>query len=173
MIKTSKTDEYYTPAYAVNVILPYIKKFKTIWCPFDKSSSEFVKVLRRNGHDVIFGHIDTGQDFFDYKLPPINVDCIVSNPPFSKRDKVFKQLFEMGLPFAMVMNSNGLFDSKSRFELFKNNNFELLIPKGRMRFFDESMTVKNNPSFQSIYVCSGILPLQIQFVDMEISKGEE
>lgn len=53
------------------------------------------------------------------------------------------------------------------FELFKNNNFELLIPKGRMRFFDETMEIKNNPNFQSIYVCNRILPQQIDFTDMD------
>lgn len=41
-IKTSKSDEYYTPAYAVQVILPFLKDrgFKHIWCPFDKELSE-------------------------------------------------------------------------------------------------------------------------------------
>ncbi|MCY7186353.1 hypothetical protein [Streptococcus gallolyticus] len=169
-IKTSKTDEYYTPAYAVRVILPYLKAkgFECVWCPFDKEHSEFVKVLKEAGFKVVFGHIETGQDFFDYELPPIEADCIVSNPPFSKRDAVFKRLFEMGLPFAMIMNSNGLFDSKARYELFKNNNFELLVPKGRMKFFDESMISRNNPNFQSIYVCNRVLNHQIEFTDMLI-----
>ena len=75
-------------------------------------------------------------------------------------------MYELDLPFALIMNSNGLFDSKSRFELFRNNNFELLITKGRMKFFDESMTVRNNPNFQSIYVCNKILPNKIEFTDM-------
>lgn len=169
-IKTSKTDEYYTPAYAVKVILPYLKDkgFKCIWCPFDKEHSEFVKVLKAEGFKVIFGHIETGQDFFEYEFPPAGVDCIVSNPPFSKRNTIFERLFERGLPFAMIMNLNGLFDSKSRYELFKNNDFELLIPKGRMRFYDESMVSRNSPNFQSIYVCNGILDNQIEFTDMKV-----
>ena len=98
------------------------------------------------------------------------VDCIVSNPPFSKRDAIFRRMYELGLPFALIMNNNGLFDSKARYELFKKNNFELLIPKGRMRFFDETMEVKNSPNFQSIYVCNGILTKTSEFVDMEIEK---
>lgn len=167
-IKKSKGDEYYTPAYAVEVILPFLKAkgFKNVWCPFDKEHSEFVKVLNKEGYKVTFGHIETGQDFFDYKEPPAGVDCIVSNPPFSKRTSIFEKLFSFGLPFAMIMNSNGLFDSKARYELFKGNKFELLIPKGRMRFFDENMASKNSPNFQSIYVCSGILENQIEFTDM-------
>ena len=167
-IKTSKSDEYYTPTYAVRVILPYLKTkgFKRVWCPFDKEHSEFVKVLKDAGFEVVFGHIETGQDFFDYELPPMEVDCIVSNPPFSKRTAIFENLFKFGLPFAMIMNFNGLFDAKSRFELFSSNKFELLIPKGRMCFFNENMEAKNSPNFQSIYVCSGILDNQIEFTDM-------
>ena len=167
-IKTSKSDEYYTPRYAVEIILPYLEKFNHIWCPFDKEHSEFVKALQEKGKKVTFGHIETGQDFFAYEKAPDGVECVVSNPPFSKRDSIFLRLYELGLPFAMIMNNNGLFDSKARYELFTNNNFELLIPKGWMRFFDETMEVKNSPNFQSIYVCNGILPQTIEFVDMDI-----
>ena len=167
-IKTSKSDEYYTPRYAVEIILPYIEKFNHIWCPFDKEHSEFVKALQEKGKKVTFGHIETGQDFFEYENAPEGVECVISNPPFSKRDVIFRRMYELELPFVLIMNNNGLFDSKTRFELFQKNNFELLIPKGRMRFFDETMEVKNNPNFQSIYVCNGILEKQIEFCNMEI-----
>lgn len=169
-IKTSKSDEYYTPRYAVEIILPYLEKFEHIWCPFDKKHSEFVKALQERGKKVTFGHIETGQDFFSYEQAPDGVDCIVSNPPFSKRQAIFEKMYSLGLPFGLIINMNGLFDSKARYELFKNNNFELLIPKGRICFFDETMEAKNKPNFQSIYVCNGILPQTIEFVDMNIEK---
>ena len=95
-IKTSKSDEYYTPDYAVKIILPYLKdrEFKHVWCPFDKEHSEFVKILKEEGFHVTFGHIETGQDFFSYKQPPTDVDCVVSTHrlvsvlPFLKRSLV-------------------------------------------------------------------------------------
>lgn len=62
----------------------------------------------------------------------------------------------------MIMNFNGLFDSKARWELFKNNQFELLIPLGRMHFFNEDCE-GNSPNFQSIYVCKGMCDKQIVF----------
>ena len=49
-----KNDEYYTPAYAVEPIVKYIKPHSTIWCPFDKADSQFVKVFQQNGFNVIF-----------------------------------------------------------------------------------------------------------------------
>lgn len=169
-LKTSKSDEYYTPAYAVDIIVPYLRQrgFRTIWCPFDEEHSEFVNVLRKNGFGVVFGHIDTGQDFFDYESPPTKADCIVSNPPFSQRDAVFSRLYEFGLPFAMIMNFNGLFDSKVRYGLFKYNNFELLIPRGRIKFYDENMEYKTSQNFQSVYVCNRVLDRQIEFCDMKM-----
>lgn len=168
LIKTSKTDEYYTPRYAVEIIVPFLKlkKYKTVWCPFDKKNSEFVKILQENNFDVIYGHIDTGEDFFGYDTPPEKVDCIVSNPPFSKRNSLFNKLFSFKVPFAMIMNLNGLFDAKNRYEIFKNNDFELLIPSGRMSFFDENMLIQNKPNFQSVYVCNGVLNKTIEFVEM-------
>lgn len=49
LIKTSKTDEYYTPRYAVEIIVPFLKlkKYKTIWCPFDKKIVNLSKFYKK------------------------------------------------------------------------------------------------------------------------------
>lgn len=157
-------DEYYTPRKAVEMIVPYVlrKGYKKIWCPFDKSDSEFVKVFSSiNGLSVAYGHIDEGQNFFDFKVA--QGDIVVSNPPFSKRDMIFEQLFNMRLPFALIMNFNGLYDSKKRAKLFRENEHELLIPYGRMKFYQKERGFLNSPNFQSIYVCSRLLDKQIVF----------
>ena len=89
-------------------------------------------------------------------------DAVVSNPPFSKRQQILETLFRYDVPFAMIMNFNGLFDSKSRWQLFKDNKVELLVPCGRMHFFNDDCK-SNSPNFQSIYVCNKMLPDQITF----------
>lgn len=81
-IKTSKSDEYYTPRYAVEIILPYLDKFEHIWCPFDKEHSEFVKALQERGKKVTFGHIETGQDFFAYEKAPGGGGLYCQQPAF-------------------------------------------------------------------------------------------
>lgn len=110
-----------------------------------------------------YGHIATGQDFFEYSVPA--GDIVVSNPPFSKRNAIFERLFEMDVPFALVMNFNGLFDSKKRVELFRSHGVQLLIPSGRMKFYHKDKGLLNSPNFQSIYVCHGLLQKQIEFSD--------
>lgn len=67
-IKWSVNDEYYTPACAVYPIIPYLKPGASIWCPFDREESQYVKVFSENGFTVIHGHVETGQDFFINKL---------------------------------------------------------------------------------------------------------
>ena len=75
-----KNDEYYTPKYAIEPLLPFLKPFKKIWCPFDMEWSNYVKMLSKD-HDVIYTHKDTGGDFFKIEVP--ECDAIVSNPPYS------------------------------------------------------------------------------------------
>lgn len=168
-IKTSLGgDEYYTPSNAVEMILPVLRKhnFSKVWCPFDTAESNFVAKLSKE-FEVVYGHIYTGQDFFEYDTPPDGVECVVSNPPFSKRNDIFKRLFEWDIPFALIMNMNGIFDSKERYDLFKDKQVEFFIPKGRMKFFTPDGVTKNSPNFQSIYICSKLLDKQLEFSESE------
>jgi len=162
-IKQSNTDEWYTTRESVEIIAPYLERggYKKILCPFDKKESAFVTVLKEKGFDVTYSHIETGTDFFDIDNLR-EYDAVVSNPPFSKRQKILEKLFEAKVPFAMIMNFNGLFDAKARWELFKNNDFGLIVPCGRMHFFNEDC-VGNSPNFQSVYVCRKMFPAQIVF----------
>ena len=171
-IKQSNTDEWYTTEESVKLILPSLYRggYKRILCPFDKPESNFVKVLTEQGFEVTYGHIETGQDFFDIQ-DFSGFDAVVSNPPFSKRQAILEKLFNAGVPFAMILDFNGLFDSKVRWKLFKDNKFELLIPLGRMRFFNEGCVGKS-PHFQSVYVCKDMLPKQICFIEAESEDKE-
>lgn len=156
----AKSDEWYTPEYAVIPILEYLKPNSTIWCPFDLPHSNYVKVLNEGGHKVIHSHIFEGKDFFDTDVP--GCDYIISNPPYSTKDDVLERLFNIGKPFAMLMNVSGLFDSKKRFELLTSNPIEVLYLYPRVDFFtDDNRGAKSSPTYQSSYVCKDILPTQI------------
>lgn len=170
--KSMHGDEYYSPQNVVDMIVPYIAEsgYKKIWCPFDKEDSLFVQTFKEKGYDVTYGHIETGQDFFDYSEPQGEV--VVSNPPFSKRNAIFERLYQMNVPFALVMNLNGLFDSKKRHNLFKDNGIELLVPRGRMRFALKDKGMLNALNFQSIYVCHGLLNDQLVFSEAEFFSGK-
>ena len=114
-----KNDEYFTPPYAVYPVMERLKAGAAVWCPFDKAESAFVRVLSENGFRVTYGHIQTGQDFFHTEVP--DCDYIISNPPYSLKGEVLKRLYEIGKPFAMLINFQGIFDSRERFRMFKEN----------------------------------------------------
>ena len=94
-VQYQKNNEYFTPSYAVYPIMKRLKAGATVWCPFDKKESEYVKVLSGHGFSVIFGHIQTGQDFFQAAIP--DCDYIVSNPTYSMKGEVIKRLYEIGV----------------------------------------------------------------------------
>lgn len=159
-------DEFYTPRYAITPLLKYIKKFKTIWCPFDTKDSLFVKELQKEGYNVIYTHILEGKNFFEYE--PESYDCIISNPPYSLKGEVFERLFKLNKPFAMLVGVVGIFESQKRFNMFKNNDFEIMYFNKRISYFRDYNDEKPmlNPPFSSVYITSNVLPKQIVFEEI-------
>lgn len=168
-IDLNPNDEYYTPEYAIEPILKYLKHNSKIWCPFDTEESNFVKILIDSGHTVTATHIENGFDFFKSDITKAQkFDYIISNPPYSLKGKVFEKLFHIGRPFAMLVGVVGLFESKNRFLLFKNNDFEIMYFNKRISYFKSYGEPKPslNPPFSSVYICKGILPKQIIFEEL-------
>jgi hypothetical protein len=162
--EVNPNDEFYTPNYAIDPLLKYLKPNSFIWCPFDTEESNFVKTLLKMGHNVYWTHIEAGIDFFKQE-PPKGIDYIISNPPYSIKAAVFERLFNLNTPFAMLVGIVGLFESQKRFKMFKNNDFEIMYFDKRISYFKNYADPKPslNPPFSSVYVCKGILPKQIVF----------
>lgn len=70
----------------------------------------------------------------------------------------------------MLVGVVGLFESQKRFQIFKNNVFEIMYLNKRVAYFKDYSEQKPslNPPFSSVYLCSKMLPTQIVFE--EISK---
>lgn len=132
--RTPEHQEMYTPYYAVDPIVKYIPKQYKIWCPFDKEWSAFYRTFKTLGYDVIRSHIDEGQDFFLYE--PEGYDIIISNPPFSIKDKILERLYELEKPFAVLLPLNSL-QGKSRYKFF-SKGIQLLSFDQRIGFHNES-----------------------------------
>lgn len=159
----SKNDEFYTPKYAIEPILKYLPKTGIVWCPFDTEDSHFVGMIREHGCEVIATHLRDGQDFFSYE--PEDYDYIVSNPPYSLKNEVFERLFQLNKRFAMLVGVVGIFESLKRFDMFKENDWEIMFLNKRVAFFKDFKEQKPsiNPPFSSAYITKGLLPNRIVF----------
>jgi hypothetical protein len=164
---TTPKDTWRTPPYAVRPIMRFLKPRSRILCPFDMPDDAFPVELRKAGHIVTALHIDTGNDFFLSDGGDVaEFDYIISNPPYSVKDRVFERLLLLNRPFAMLMGATaGLFEGK-RFDLFEKQPPELLWLKPRVAFIDQSGRAMKSPPFQSCYVCRGVLPRKIIFARM-------
>ncbi len=161
----NRNDELYTPRILVEAILPYVPKDKTIWCPFDTENSEFVKMFNEQGNKVFNTHITGGKDFFKVAVIPGSCDAIISNPPFSKKIEVFDRLFEIGLPFAMLM-AVPILNYQEIGDFFCNiqdsgKDLQLLIVNKKVSFNG------NQSSFNTSYFCYKMLPKDLMFCRLE------
>lgn len=159
-----KNDECYTKRYAVEPLLEFLEPFrkKTIWLPFDTEESEFVKVFSEENFNIVYSHIEKGQDYYNFE--PKKWDLLISNPPFTNKKEIFKRALSFKKPFALLMNLMWLNDATG-IKTFSNVDLQLLL-------FTQRMTFKNQPqkdkiSFMSAYFCWNFLPKQILIRNFE------
>ena len=150
-------DERYTPRLLVTPILDFIKPNSIIWCPFDTEDSQFVQVFKRDGRfEVKYGHISTGQNFFT--VSPPTCDYIISNPPFSQKLQVFERLYDLGIPWAMLMNIEILnYQIIGEFFYTIGKQLQLLVMDKKVSFDG------NTSSFNTSYFCHNVLPNNLMF----------
>jgi len=164
------SDEWYTPREVVKTIIDYLKPNSRVLCPFDTEQSFFVREFESRGFLVQHSHISEGKDFFS--LPRPDVDYIISNPPFSRFDEILERLYEWDIPFAMIWNTQRLFDSRFRMQLAEVGGVELLFLYPRITFISGEGKKSVRPNFQSCYWCRGILPQRIMFAFVEEGQCE-
>lgn len=156
-LSSNKTDnELYTPFYAVDPIIKYLPKDKVIWCPFDEKWSAFYIRLKELGYKTIRSSLKDEQDFFKYE--PSSWDIIISNPPFSIKDKVIDRLYSFNKPFAVLLPLNSL-QGKTRYKYFKQG-IQLLSFDSRICYHNPNsmkIVIKGTP-FASAYFCKDLLP---------------
>lgn len=136
----------------VKNIIDKIPKDSRIWCPFDTKESNIVIALKNHGFDnVVFTHINNGQDFFNTY---IENDFIISNPPFQNRTNIFRRLYSFNKPFIMLQpiqafNNNNFI----KWLIQYNNDIGFLCPEYRMGFIVNGVEYKKTTAFYSFWFC--------------------
>lgn len=155
-------DEIYTPKNAILPLLKYVGKDKKIILPFDTEESNYYKVFKENGYNVTCQHITDCRDFFFEFYD--EYDIIISNPPFSIKDKILERLYLIDKPFIMLLPLTTL-SSIKRVGMFKKYGIDLIVFDRRIGFILNGEQCKSN-WFASAYFTYQVLDKQIIFEEL-------
>ena len=101
--RKGSSDDFQTPLYAVPPLFDYINPHWSIWEPAC-GKGNIVRAFRSWGYNA------TGTDlkrpaFRDFLAwtPGFSYDCIITNPPFSIKNKFIARCYELEVPFALLL----------------------------------------------------------------------
>ncbi|MDR0545613.1 MAG: hypothetical protein LBG49_01635 [Mycoplasmataceae bacterium] len=164
-----ENNECYTRKIESDKLIKYLKTHKIIstkakiWLPFNDFKSNIYLSLKEVGFNNL---IATSGDFYNTK---VKFDIIISNPPFSKRSKLFLRLMEINKPFILLQPimffNNGtcikiLTKNGAKFgalcpqgRMTFERNFGFLCPKNNMGFIVNGVEKEKTTSFYSFWLC--------------------
>lgn len=143
--KNVYSDEWYTSQDTVNLAIDLLdpKPQSVILCPFDSDKSLFVQTLKEHGHTVLHGM----SNFLEVDY---HCDYIITNPPFSIKDKVIERVYELGVKAVLILPIDAMGGVK-RHSMYKEHGFPLVyMPARRISYYDESGSIQKGSSFHSI-----------------------
>ena len=134
-----KTDDAYnTPHECFEDIKKYIHNREKLVCyePFilnNKYSTSKASLLSLDFKKVIG---ETDWDFFEM-YDKVDYDIIISNPPFSIKNKIFKLLKQIDKPFILIVPVSVI--TKKYFMEDYKDDFQIIIPKKRIQFIRDNV----------------------------------
>lgn len=132
-MKQGMSDDFQSPSYVLDILIPYLKKeWNILECACGKGN--LVNGLIDKGFKVIGTDIIIGYDFLQCTSDITkDIDCIITNPPYSLKDEFIKKCYELGKPFALLMPLTAL-EGQKRQALYKKYGLQLIIPNRRINF---------------------------------------
>jgi len=127
------SDECYTPSEQILPLLKYLDKDKTYYEATSGKSNLIVEGFERYGYNIMPSE---GKDFFDCEPDDVH-DGIITNPPYSIKDKFIEHCYQGG----------------KRGKMFIEHGMSTLVYNNRIDF-----TGKGGPTFGNAWFMWGIIP---------------
>ena len=119
--------------------------------------------------NIIATDILTGHDIFTWR-PEQHIDIVVTNPPFSKKYKIIKRLYSLGIRWAMVMPGDTLM-ARSAQRLFEQYGMELILLDKRIDYKMPIGGYKGTAQFSSAWFTHGLnIGKQITYAKLDKPK---
>ena len=129
-LEQGHSNDFQTPQGGIAPLLPYLKKEWLIWeCACGKGN--IVNYLNSKGFLTIGTDLLIGYNFLTYA--PEKYDCIITNPPYSIKQKFLDRCYQLGKPFALLLPLT-TFETHKRQSLFKKYGVEVIFLPSRINF---------------------------------------
>ncbi|KKK81344.1 hypothetical protein LCGC14_2814410 [marine sediment metagenome] len=160
-MRQGSSNDFQTPPFALEPLVPFLKKEWTIWECADGEGN-----LRDEFKRLGFACIGTDIELDFLKNNLINYDCIITNPPFSLKQQFLQRCYELGKPFALLLPLT-TFETAKRQHLFKKYGLQVIFFDKRINF--ETPSGKGSGSwFTSAWFTWGLnLPKDLMFVKLK------
>lgn len=166
--KIQNRDQFQTPDYATDLIVPYLTLGKTIWEPC-AGQGKMVKRLQRRGF-IVHGTTlsETGEfNALEY-VPEWDQDwqIVVTNPPFSLKAKIVKRFIDLDKPFAFLIPGDW---AAWMIRAMREFGCELLVPTRRISYITPNgkQGKESAAQFHSVWLTRYLqLPSPVTFVDL-------
>ncbi len=144
-----KDDDYETPREILQDLIPYLGHHRTIYDPFYCDG-----YVKQEWTELGYFCINEKKDAFNPKERLTdNFDIIITNPPFSCKEKVLKLCLSYKKPFMILFPIDCLGSAWIR-KYF--DTLQFLIPKKRYNFYKKGQEKKSSCWFDTMWVCYDI-----------------
>lgn len=160
--RNEESDECWTPPSAVKPLWKFIDPTKTYYEACSGKSSQMLDGFRAMGVDI---RASGDKDFFECG-PEDVFDGVITNPPYSKKDKFIEHCYNLGKPFALLLPV-AAFQGQFRGKLYQKYGISALVYNKRIDF-----TGKGAPPFGvAFFMGNGFCePNRIWFTDHGTDK---
>jgi hypothetical protein len=128
------SNDFQTPPWVLDPLYPYIGRMSVWECACGNGNLVFA--MKKRGLFVRATDILTGCDFLeDWTKADFftSSDCIITNPPYSLKNKFLEKCYLSGRPFALLLPLTTL-ETPFRQNLFRKYGVEIIFLPRRVEF---------------------------------------
>lgn len=157
VMKSKGDDNLRTPARAVELLLNHVSEDQMFWEPCC-GGNHIVDII--NNKSTVLGtdiaDLEFPVDFLDKEtrdrmIKTFGIEIIITNPPFSLKNKFIEACIDTKLPFALLLPTTALC-TIARQKMFRDNGISILTLGGRTEFMND----KNGVWFETSWFTNGI-----------------
>lgn len=166
-------DQFGTPAYATELIVPWLKRagVQTIWESAAGKHKFIYNHLTDHGFIVAATDLLDGPQYNRFTfIPPFKWDAEVTNPPYGRGVKFqYCDVVFASNTIAALLLPTAFHESKTGQMMMKQYGLQVLIPDDRIDFHTPYQGWNSSAQFHSSWFCKG-LDLPDRFYNVKMNK---